>query len=373
MIAEAPARPVTPTERKIAEMLLENTGSHFLDSGGAYGRAWQMTRAKYGLDGGLPNSTFHGGPGHPVKEPVEDEIDRVARIMREEPAGHIDDMGSVYVDTFHWLVDRLEYDPELDAKYQRFTRVTNYGKDRYDRDWGLPVASRFMELLDKRGGFSDGIYPGERPGFHDDWINTYNHEDQLDRTLQFALYHVDEDGFLPEGSYVLLQIHGGADVRGGYTDPVLFRLYGEQGDMLDFGRMEVYCEGATETRVPDDQAAGQITMDGEALTPVSIDHAHRWDNHYDNGSTLRLTYSDGEWLEGGWPGKREQVLVFPWRDDEEQPDEVILDHGYTDRDGKVIRPDVYATANWARKDEDTGEWLCPFDGSKLRVMGAIAS
>ena len=45
--------PASPTERKIAEMLLENTGSHFLDSGGAYGRAWQHERARLGLDGGL--------------------------------------------------------------------------------------------------------------------------------------------------------------------------------------------------------------------------------------------------------------------------------------------------------------------------------
>ena len=71
-------RPVSDTERKIAEMLLENTGSNMLDSGGAYGRAWQLTRAKYGLDGGLPNSAWHGGPGHPAADPGEDEIVTVA-------------------------------------------------------------------------------------------------------------------------------------------------------------------------------------------------------------------------------------------------------------------------------------------------------
>ena len=30
------------TERKLAEMLKENTGIHMLDSGGAYGRHWQL-------------------------------------------------------------------------------------------------------------------------------------------------------------------------------------------------------------------------------------------------------------------------------------------------------------------------------------------
>ncbi|MEM3215909.1 MAG: hypothetical protein QXS81_01030 [Candidatus Micrarchaeaceae archaeon] len=34
----------TPIERQIAEMLIENTGVHMLDSGGAYGRHWQENR-----------------------------------------------------------------------------------------------------------------------------------------------------------------------------------------------------------------------------------------------------------------------------------------------------------------------------------------
>lgn len=34
----------TPVEKQVAKMLTENTGIHMIDSGGAYGRAWQRNR-----------------------------------------------------------------------------------------------------------------------------------------------------------------------------------------------------------------------------------------------------------------------------------------------------------------------------------------
>jgi len=67
-------------------------------------------------------------------------------------------------------------------------------------------------------------------------VNTYNGESMLSQVLQYtSLYHPDE------GYYILLQIHGGCDVRGGYTDAKLFRLDSEIeqafGD-LDFGDLD---------------------------------------------------------------------------------------------------------------------------------------
>lgn len=375
MTTEAPPRPATPTERKVAEMLLENTGSHMLDSGGIYGRAWQRTRAKYGLNPSK-NSSYSGGPLGPDPDPTEDQIAAIALVMRYEPEGEIDRWGVVTVDTFHWLTARLDYDPELDAKYQRFTRVHNFGKDRYDAEWGMAVVDAFVRLLwDEHEATSGGIYPGE--GALDNiWTNTYNGEDALDRTLQFALFHVEEDGFLPWGSYVILQIHGGADVRGGYTDPVLFRVGGnEASDLFDNARVEVWCEGNTEDVVPDGQIDGQVTMDAEILTPQHIEHSHRWDNSYGD-SYLRLTYSDGDWVDGNY--NPAGVLVFV-HEDEQPSDTVQIEYGYTNPEGKVIRPDRYAPANNATIENLTDSddtvvgyiWHCPFDGSPLRASGAI--
>jgi hypothetical protein len=393
----------------IAELLIENTGSHFLDSG-MHGRAWQMTRAKYGLDGGLPNSPFSGGPGHATTDPGEDEITRVARAMREAPSGWIDDWGACIVSAFHWLTDRLDYDPALDAKYRRWEEVTNYGKDRYDKDWGLPLMERFTEQLAKHGAHVGGVY-GENGPVTD---NTYNHESALDRTLQYSLFTIenetvgwirksradmeraaasgaptreDSDGtcwvwieppkpFLPDGAYVLLQIHGGADVRGGYTQPRLFTIQGED-DFFDDDRVDVWCEGAEEDVVPDGQADGQtqvvwtpeqglhdgppaqIVPDGgshwhtEVLKPVHVEHRHHWDNSYGDGK-LRLTWAlDGS--EGRYEDDQRngEVLAFQCKEDETfEIDEYDRRSGIT-------------SVNVATKNKD-GQWVCPFDGSPLR-------
>ena len=259
---DAPPRPATPTERKIAEMLVENTGAALMDSGGAYGRAWQHTRAKYGLDGGLPNSAWDGFPKRTV-EPGQDEIELVALAMRDEPLGGFDRYGSYSLDTFHFLVEALDYDPELDAKFQRWTRVTNFGKDRWDKDWGLTLMERFAEQLQASGIYGDGSFVTE---------NSYNGECALDRTIQFTLMTINEDGFLPTGSYVLLQIHGGADVRGGYTDPVLFSESGmSEYAILDYARVYLRCDGN-----PALLTSGQLGLDGRELTQYDLEHA--WDS-----------------------------------------------------------------------------------------------
>ena len=311
---EAPVRPASPTERKIAEMLLENTGSHFLDSGGVYGRAWQHTRAKYGLNPSK-NSSFSGGPLGPDPDPSKDEIERIARAMRDEPWVAFDGY-SISLNTFHFLTDALEYVPELDRKFQRWCEVTNYGKDRYDKDWGLPLMERFAEQIQARGLYGDGPFFTE---------NSYNGECALDRTIQFTLMTVgpsDESGrwvgdewveprepFLPEETYILLQIHGGADVRGGYTQPVLFRASG-MGEyaILDYARVSLRCG------------------DG-----------HSWDSE-NGGYTFNL---DGMW------GRNETVMSFD---------------SYETGKGRIKPIDISLSS--------TPRWLCPIDGSRLLDLNA---
>ena len=52
-----------------------------------------------------------------------------------------------------------------------------------------------------------------------DTFNTCNGDSDLSQVLQGAWLE-DADG----DSYLLLQIHGGCDVRGGYTDAKLFKV-----------------------------------------------------------------------------------------------------------------------------------------------------
>ena len=329
MIA-TPVRAASPTERKIAEMLVENTGSNMLDSGGAYGRAWQHTRAAYGLDSGLPNSPWDGSP-KTTHEPEVDEIERVALAMREQPSASIDRYGSYTLNTFHFLVEHLDFDPTLHDKYERWQRVTNFGKDRYDKDWGLPLMERFCDQLRKRAKVG-GLY-GDSSGPTTD--NSYNSECALGRTIQFTLFTVengqDWDGewvnkpeFLPDGSYVLLQIHGGADVRGGYTDPVLFGMSDEYG-LLDYARVYLFCEGNPDTITP-----GQIDQWTGRATEV-YDIQHRWESE-NAGYSYNL---DGMW------GQGETTLKFD------------------DYDEKGLK------AIW---DEDREVWLCPVEGCGAKLI-----
>jgi len=52
-------------------------------------------------------------------------------------------------------------------------------------------------------------------------INTYNYENLLSQVLQFILLEGKDD------TYIILQVHGGCDVRGGYTKPRVFRVIDE--------------------------------------------------------------------------------------------------------------------------------------------------
>lgn len=352
-VTTATVAPVSPTLRAIAEMMIENTGSHFLDSGGAYGRAWQHTRAKYGLDGGLPNHAFDGRP-RPVADPEGDEIDALARAMLADAPGRIDPWGVISVSAFHWLTDRLVYEPDLDAKFQRWARLDWRRHDRLDysaqAEEGSGYLAQVERFLARLGEVNTvtGFYGEGKP----QWENTYNGEDALDRTLQFILFETQGDRFLPADTYVILQVHGGADVRGGYTAPRLFRGPSEAGEMFDNARIDVWCDGANLMR--DDACPGQLSVAGEEQQPEFV--RHFWSNEYGDSFLRRLDEGD----ETG------EALVFARNDEEADafakgPDEY-------ERRARITGTNITRRQD----DEEDQPWLCPFDGTPLHVMGAIA-
>jgi len=193
------------TAEKLSEMLQENTGRHFLDSGGAYGRHWERNQ---GTD-------FEAQPEGTLEFWNRDgELDIIPTL-----------------DVFHFLKDRLEYNPALDRQYQAWCEVK--GEDPYSYGSALEFASN--------GG--RGIY-GDGDPF---CINTYNGEDLLSQTLQYV-YWTDDDG-----AHVLLQIHGGCDARGGYTDPVAFDLTCDEGlSIFDNAHAAIYCDGCNTAWDSDD-------------------------------------------------------------------------------------------------------------------------
>ena len=184
-------------KQTIAAMMTENTGTHMLDSGGAYGRNWQRNQ----------NMTFNDFEIQPA---ATLEID--LRKWQDKP--HADFMLSVNI--YHKLTSGIL---EIDDICRDFNAmpVDNWKSNLNG------VSDSGENWLVERGFAWDDRHCG---------FNTYNWENNFSQVLQGNF--VARDSEYGETKYVLLQIHGGADVRGGYTDAKLFKLceYAEDYDLL---------------------------------------------------------------------------------------------------------------------------------------------
>lgn len=178
------------TAEVLADMFTENTGTHLLDSGGAYGRNWERNQ-------GLT---------------ADDWMSR--------PSAEIHDEGTEYayvtINTFRWLESRLDYAPDMQARFDEFSQDSN-------APW----------LVDMEA-FAEEIHDGCR---YEEirTVNTYNYDSLLDEVLQWTEFTYEDE------RYVLLQYHGGCDVRGGYTAPRAFRLYEFNEFALFDEVVEFYC------------------------------------------------------------------------------------------------------------------------------------
>jgi len=172
-------------EQTIAAMLTENTGKHALDSGGAYGRAWQRNMGKTVEDfRAMPSAT--------------------AEITVREYEGEIVAGILPCVNLFHLLTGGAL---ELDDLCHQFNAMPV--EDLKGGFYGVSIAG--AEWLAMRG------FEGSGEAF-----NTYNWNSNHSQVLQGS--ELTRESEYGEEKYLLLQIHGGADVRGGYTDAKLFKL-----------------------------------------------------------------------------------------------------------------------------------------------------
>lgn len=168
------------TDIKLIEMLTENTGRHMLDSGGAYGRNWERNQGEDFYSQPLSQYKFEFYPD-----------------------------GDWYVDfsinLFPYLRERLEYVPYLDNKFIEFCKEY----DPEDKQSWADCLEAFQGVLQDKHNLE----------YKTSW-NTYNDEynflSQVLQGYEFRDNHLD--------TYIALQIHGGCDVRGGYTRPVFFKL-----------------------------------------------------------------------------------------------------------------------------------------------------
>jgi hypothetical protein len=158
-------------EQVIYEMLTECTGTALCDSGGAYGRNWEKNQGKT----------------------LED--------FQREPEVFVDrEFGTYTISVFHYLTKQLGRDHYC----EEFDSANVASKDWDGDTYGVSKAGQ--AVLDKYNAKLGNPF------------NSYNGEDFLSQVIQGTICE------LLGRSYVLLQLHGGCDVRGGYTDARMFEI-----------------------------------------------------------------------------------------------------------------------------------------------------
>jgi len=188
-------------KRKIQAMLREPTGMHFLDSGRMYGRHWQKNQ----------NRRF------------EDEKRYMVFVHADED-GRSEEIFVLY-NLYHYLIDFLSLNKETDELNRMFKRFSSSRRMREENQL-IRTEAFLEEKLDATCTIT----------------NTYNHPNLLSQVIQYGLFTKAKE---PEGqsNFIILQLHNGCDVRGGYTEPCIFSLDDMDGFLLAQTHVEVFCRG----------------------------------------------------------------------------------------------------------------------------------
>ena len=160
------------TGATIALQLVEPTGASILDSGGTSGRGWQRRAGMSVFD-------------------FEQQAETI-----------VDDYGCVTVNSYHFFKQHLSQTPEsarLTASFREYVEARPEGEAYFNTPH---TVEEWLEL--------NGI--GELL----DSINTYNFESMLSNVWAAVIFSYEGD------TYTALSSHNGADVRGGYSDFVVY-------------------------------------------------------------------------------------------------------------------------------------------------------
>ena len=178
----------------VSGMLTENTGRHFLDSGGAYGRHWEKNQGR----------SFKNEPSVSIE--IDGNDDRTW------------DYANITYNIYHFMMNHLELDRMTGKLNRAFTMYANRPENE-EKHW-LELMEEFAEQFENPHGF-----------------NTYNFENILSQVLQGEMFEHDGE------TYVLLQVHGGCDVRGGYTAPRVFKVIDPDYFWLAMNDVSAHCNG----------------------------------------------------------------------------------------------------------------------------------
>ena len=149
----------------IKGLLCENTGSHLLDSGGAYGYHYQQNQKVKDWDS-IPLYTF-------------------------------DEYG-IQINVYPFLKQHLSISDVSCLFNNRLKKLMGKSEEDYYSDMHDFIEQQKLSVVCG--------------------VNTYNGESMLSQVLQYLIFEFNGDHF------IILQIHNGCDVRGGYTVPYVFVL-----------------------------------------------------------------------------------------------------------------------------------------------------
>ena len=154
----------------------EDTGVHMCDSGGSDGRAWQRA------------------------------LKKTDKELFAEPEPDIDTNSiNISRNAFKYLYGFLSISENSEYFNKCFKE---FAKNKEDNPY-LSIMEEFGEVHNQPDNYlCDSIKA----------TNTYNFENVLNEVFQYVIFHNSNE------YYIILQVHRGADVRGGYSVPQVFKL-----------------------------------------------------------------------------------------------------------------------------------------------------
>lgn len=167
-------------DRILLSMLKEKTGAAICDSGDAYGRHWERNQSL-----------------------------QLKKLLDSLSVEFDNKCGTYTISLFHYLRTQLD----IDETCEKFNRI-NVPAKNWDSDAFYGLSTEGEDFLSQINAKIGGAW------------NSYNGETNLSQVIQGAYIDINE------ARYVLLQIHQGCDVRGGYTDARLFKISNEYEDFL---------------------------------------------------------------------------------------------------------------------------------------------
>lgn len=235
-------------KQKIISMLQENTGSHFLDSGGAYGRNWERNQK-------LPST---------IK--FWDESPKTWLSVWDGSYAEIYGNISIY----HHLVNSLEWDDDVEAlnklwdlydalypdkkwyelKTEFIKHIQDNTKSPKDfRNSVMKSLNEYYKYHEEDNDFDVNVKAFESfvmksPKVKSLWDNDFGHDTSGDNTYNFDNSLSQVFQWERFGDFICLEIHGGCDVRGGYTRPAFFKVI--EDAFYDMSNYTIYCDKTRE-------------------------------------------------------------------------------------------------------------------------------